>query len=111
MLGVANPIAPPITLRGIDERTMVGEATFGPAYEGPPGCVHGGFIAAAFDEVLGAVQSLGGQPGMTGTLTVRSRPPTPLHEQLRFTGPHERGEGRKIQIGRASCRARVCQSG
>ena len=30
------------------------------AYEGPPGCVHGGFIAAAFDEVLGAVQSLSG---------------------------------------------------
>ena len=38
--------------------------TFGSAYEGPPGCVHGGFVAAAFDEVLGFVQSLGGQPGL-----------------------------------------------
>lgn len=96
MLGVANPIAPPISLHGVDERTMVGEATFGPAYEGPPGCVHGGFIAAAFDEVLGAVQSLSGQPGMTGTLVVRYRSPTPLHELLRFTGRFERVEGRKI---------------
>ncbi len=96
MLGVANPIAPPITMHGVDERTMVGEATFGPAYEGPPGCVHGGFIAAAFDEVLGAVQSLSGQPGMTGTLVVRYRSPTPLHELLRFTGRFERVEGRKI---------------
>lgn len=96
MLGVANPIAPPITLRGVDDRTIVGEVTFGPAYEGPPGCVHGGFIAAAFDEVLGAVQSLSGQPGMTGTLTVRYRSPTPLHEPLRYTGRFERVEGRKI---------------
>lgn len=96
MLGVANPIAPPISLRGVDERTMVGEATFGPAYEGPPGCVHGGFVAAAFDEVLGAVQSLSGQPGMTGTLVVRYRSPTPLHELLRITGRFERVEGRKI---------------
>ncbi|HSP05064.1 MAG TPA: PaaI family thioesterase [Acidimicrobiales bacterium] len=96
MLGVANPIAPPIVLRGIDERTMEGAATFGPAYEGPPGCVHGGYIAAAFDEVLGAVQSLSGQPGMTGTLIVRYRSPTPLHEPLRFTGRFEGVEGRKI---------------
>ncbi len=96
MLGVANPIAPPISLHGVDERTIVGEVTFGPAYEGPPGCVHGGFIAAAFDEVLGAVQSLSGQPGMTGTLTVRYRSPTPLHELLRYTARFERVEGRKI---------------
>lgn len=96
MLGVANPIAPPIVLRGLDERTMEGTATFGPAYEGPPGCVHGGYIAAAFDEVLGAVQSLSGQPGMTGTLTVRYRSPTPLHEPLRFTGRFEGVDGRKI---------------
>lgn len=96
MLGVANPIAPPISLQGVDDRTIVGEVTFGPAYEGPPGCVHGGFIAAAFDEVLGAVQSLSGQPGMTGTLIVRYRSPTPLHELLRCTARFERVEGRKI---------------
>jgi acyl-coenzyme A thioesterase PaaI-like protein len=96
MLGVANPIAPPITMTTVDERTMIGEVTFGAAYEGPPGCVHGGFIAAAFDEVLGAVQSRSGQPGMTGTLVVRYCSPTPLHEPLRFTGRFERVEGRKI---------------
>jgi hypothetical protein len=43
--------------------------TFGSAYEGPPGCVHGGYVAAAFDEMLGFVQSLGGNPGMTARLT------------------------------------------
>ena len=54
---------------------MVGTATFGAAYEGPPGCVHGGFVAAAFDEVLGSTQSLSGEPGMTGRLTVNYRSP------------------------------------
>lgn len=97
MLGVSNPVAPPISLRrGPTGDTIVGEAVFGAAYEGPPGCVHGGFVAAAFDEVLGAAQSFSGQPGMTGTLTIRYRSPTPLHEQLRFTATFDRVEGRKV---------------
>lgn len=96
MLGRANPLAPPIALRIVDDRTMVGTATFDAGYEGPPGCVHGGYVAAAFDEVLGAAQSLSGSPGMTGRLTVNYRSPTPLHEELRITGRFERVEGRKI---------------
>lgn len=96
MLGHANPLAPPIELRALDDHTMEGTATFGAAYEGPPGCVHGGFVAAAFDEVLGAAQSLSGQPGMTGCLTVNYRSPTPLHESLRIRGTFDRVDGRKI---------------
>jgi acyl-coenzyme A thioesterase PaaI-like protein len=75
---------------------MVGSATFGAAYEGPPGCVHGGYVAAAFDEVLGSTQSLSGSPGMTGRLTVSYRSPTPLETDLRFIGWLERVDGRKI---------------
>jgi acyl-coenzyme A thioesterase PaaI-like protein len=73
-----------------------GRAVFGSAYEGPPGCVHGGYVAAAFDELLGFANSLSGTPGMTGTLTVRYRRPTPLHTELRFEGRFEKAEGRKI---------------
>ena len=65
MIGRANPLAPPIALE-LDDDRIVGRVTFGAAYEGPPGCVHGGYVAAAFDEVLGATQSLSGAPGMTG---------------------------------------------
>ena len=79
MIGLANPLAPPITIAKTGERTAEGRVVFGSAYEGPPGHVHGGFVAAAFDEVLGFVQSLSGRPGMTGTLIVRYRRPTPLH--------------------------------
>jgi acyl-coenzyme A thioesterase PaaI-like protein len=95
IIGKANPLAPPLDLR-VEDGKVVGTAVFGSAYEGPPGSVHGGYVAAAFDEVLGMAQSLGGRPGMTGTLTVRYRRPTPLRTELRFEGSLVRVEGRKI---------------
>ena len=96
MIGLANPLAPPITLAKSGDRSAEGWVTFGSAYEGAPGCVHGGFVAAAFDEVLGFVQSLSGSPGFTGTLTVRYRNPTPLHTELHFQCELLHTERRKI---------------
>jgi acyl-coenzyme A thioesterase PaaI-like protein len=96
LIGLANPLAPPIVIGQTGERTAAATVTFGSAYEGPPGSVHGGFVAAAFDEVLGYVQSLSGSGGFTGTLTVRYRKPTPLHESLRIEAELVRVEGRKI---------------
>lgn len=94
-VGRANPLAPPIRLREAGG-SVHADVTFGSAYEGPPGCVHGGYIAGAFDEVLGATQTLTGQPGMTGTLTVKYRNPTPLHREVRFVGELVKIEGRRI---------------
>ena len=96
LIGLANPLAPPISIRQTGERCAEGRVTFGAAYEGPPGCVHGGFVAAAFDEVLGFAQSLTGNPGFTGTLTVVYRQPTPLHTELRFDANVVSQERRKI---------------
>ncbi|HEV7885960.1 MAG TPA: PaaI family thioesterase [Acidimicrobiales bacterium] len=105
IIGVANPLAPPIHMTiedGPDGPVVVGEARYGGAYEGPPGCVHGGYVAAAFDEVLGMTQSITGKPGMTGTLTIRYQRPTPLRADLRFEGRVDRVEGRKIfTVGRS----------
>jgi acyl-coenzyme A thioesterase PaaI-like protein len=95
MIGLANPLAPPITISQTGAMTARGTVTFGSAYEGPPSSVHGGFVAAAFDEVLGFVQSLGGSPGFTGRLIVHYRSPTPLHTELRIDVQLDRVEGRK----------------
>jgi len=95
LIGRSNPLAPPMHLE-FDGKLVRGSAVFGSAFEGPPGHVHGGFVAAAFDELLGFVQSTAGNPGMTGTLTIRYRKPTPLHTELRFEGRVVRVEGRKI---------------
>ena len=96
LIGLANPLAPPIEIGRESDTRAVAKVVFGSAYEGPPGSVHGGFVAAAFDEVLGYVQSLSGRGGMTGTLTVRYRKPTPLHQELFFEAEISRVEGRKI---------------
>jgi acyl-coenzyme A thioesterase PaaI-like protein len=95
LIGLANPLAPPITLTRTGENTVEGRVVFGSAYEGPPGSVHGGYVAAAWDEVLGFVQSLGGNPGFTGRLVVHYRNPTPLHTDLHFKARIDRVEGRK----------------
>ena len=93
-IGLCNPLAPPIELWAKGDR-VYGNVNFGSAYEGPPGCVHGGAIAAAFDEVLGFAQSVTGRPGMTGTLVVKYRQPTPLRTDLRFEASVARSTGRK----------------
>jgi acyl-coenzyme A thioesterase PaaI-like protein len=93
--GAANPLAPPVDMR-LDEGGVVATVTLGIPYEGPPGHVHGGVTALIFDEVLGMVQSQSGNPGMTGTLTVRYLRPTPLGIELTFRGRLDRVEGRKI---------------
>jgi acyl-coenzyme A thioesterase PaaI-like protein len=98
IIGYANPIAPPVdvwAVQGEDGRPEVrGRATFPSPYEGPPGCVHGGVIAELFDELMGVTNVVAGSPGMTGTLSVRYRKPTPLLAPLdlvaRVTGTERR---------------------
>jgi acyl-coenzyme A thioesterase PaaI-like protein len=95
VIGAANPLAPPVRLEVHGDK-VVGTARFGAAYEGPPSSVHGGYVACAFDELLGMVQSISGTPGMTGTLTIRYRRPTPLNAELFLEGAIDRREGRKL---------------
>ena len=97
MLGRANPLAPPIDL-WLEGDHMVGTATFGAAYEGPPGCVHGGYVAAAFDELLGMATVFSGGAGMTRDLHVRYLRPTPIGVELSFLGRLDRTEGRRLFV-------------
>jgi acyl-coenzyme A thioesterase PaaI-like protein len=70
--------------------------TFGPAFEGPPGLVHGGYVAAYMDEAFGIGVSHSGLdvPAMTGTLKTIYRMPVPLNRELtyqvRLTGEERR---------------------
>ncbi len=82
---------------GTPSRRCVATGVMTAAYEGPPGYVHGGMIALVFDEILGIVNIANSCPGMTGTLTVRYRRPTPLFQPLRWEAWIEKLEGRRIQ--------------
>lgn len=97
LIGLGNPVAPPLSC-AIEGDRVIGRGSFGLQYEGPPGHVHGGWIAAGFDEVLGVAQKRTPRPGLTGTLTVRYRKPAPLHDELRFEAKADRVEGRKMFI-------------
>jgi acyl-coenzyme A thioesterase PaaI-like protein len=106
--GRSNPMAPPVTLKvkhgpprdGIDaEHHIVGSVTFGAAYEGPPGHVHGGLIAAMFDELLGFAQL---SPGFTAYLHINYRKPTPLDVPLTLHAWVDSVDGRK-RIIRGEC--------
>jgi len=101
VVGHASPLAPRVEWEesdaAIDGRPGIeAHGTFGAPYEGPPGYVHGGMIALAFDEVLGIANIAAGHPGMTGRLTVHYRRPTSLFRELRFRAWVERTEGRRI---------------
>jgi hypothetical protein len=90
-----NPVAPPFSY----ERTadgVVGRGRFELAAEGPPGCVHGGWVALAFDEALGIANNAAGHLSVTGRLTVRYRQPTPLHAEITLTAGVARVDGRRV---------------
>lgn len=95
LVGPRNPIAPPMEFETRGDR-LHARVTFGAAYVGPPGSVHGGMIAAAFDELLGSANLAQGVGGMTGTLTVRYREPTPALQPIELMGWVERIDGRKV---------------
>ncbi len=97
LMGLANPLAPPMRLR-IEDSRVVGSVNCGLQYEGPPGCVHGGIVAAMFDELLGLAQSLSGRMGMTGRLIVNYRSPTPLATDLTLDAGLVSAEGRKVVV-------------
>ena len=100
--GRRNPIAPPIRMWK-EGSEVCGEVTFSPTYAGPPDSVHGGIIAAVFDEVLSMANVIAGTAGFTGTLSIKYHRKTPLNTPIELWGVNVRQDGRK-QISRAEMR-------
>ncbi len=85
VVGRFNPLALPVRLSAAPPKAL-GRATFTVAYEGAPGCVHGGALAAAFDIVFSAANSLAGVNGPTVQLSLRYKRPTLIGEDMLFEG-------------------------
>jgi hypothetical protein len=97
MTGLSNPNSPPIDLSMAGE-VAIGSVTFGPPFEGIPGHVHGGIVAAAFDQVFGYLQTKQGVGSLTSVLTVRYRRPTPLLAPLRIEARVVDVSGRRSNV-------------
>jgi hypothetical protein len=83
-IGAFNPCFPEYHLDYFDAETASGRVAFPLVYEGPPGLVHGGFLAVFFDCVMQHQNCLAGLSGKTRSLKVTFRRPTPVLTDLRF---------------------------
>ena len=94
VIGLRNPVAPPLAINHGADGLVWSDFTLGAAYEGPPGHVHGGVCAMVLDHLLGATAHKPGRPAVTGTLSVRYLRGTPLGP-LRVEAHVDRAEGVK----------------
>ncbi|MEY8015293.1 hypothetical protein [Mycobacterium servetii] len=83
-IGAYNPCFPEYRFDRLDAARADGRVSFPLVYEGPPGLVHGGFLAVFFDCVIQHHNCATGLSGKTRSLGVRFRRPTPVLAELRF---------------------------
>jgi len=83
---------------GVDDGAFTARGMFTNGHTGPPGTVHGGWVAFAFDEVFGWANVQAGYPSMTGKLTIRYRKPTPVGVPVEFRVPPPRVEGKRVLV-------------
>lgn len=92
-------VAAPVMTAEQDGERRFGRVRFELIHEGPPGCVHGGFLAWMFDQAFGqhvVERDTGGGP--THRLEVTYRRPTPILTDLAYEVRTERVDGRKLFI-------------
>jgi acyl-coenzyme A thioesterase PaaI-like protein len=95
IIGALNPISPPAAF-SVTDGSVRARVRFPATFAGPAQSVHGGLVAASFDELLAAVNLVNELAAMTGTLTIRYRRPTPLLEDVEMEAHCTGSEGRKV---------------
>jgi acyl-coenzyme A thioesterase PaaI-like protein len=95
--GAGSALAPPLVVRR-EADGVVGEATLGVAYEGPPSFVHGGMSALLMDQLLGSAAAAADLWGMTAHLELDYRGPLPLEKKLVLRASVVESTGRKSVI-------------
>ncbi|MCU1455137.1 MAG: hypothetical protein JWN46_3283 [Acidimicrobiales bacterium] len=108
IVGASSGLAAPLVIdEGAD--SIRATCTFSNAYEGAPGVIQGGFLASAFDYVLGRQAALTGLMVVTGTLTIRFRAGVPVDQEVALTSALVSVDGRKINVaGEARVGTTLC---
>jgi acyl-coenzyme A thioesterase PaaI-like protein len=108
VIGPINPFAPRVIMTPSGDE-LVGSVTYGAAYEGPPGFVHGGHISSGFDAILAMTAGVHGRGGVTKWLHVDFLKPTPLHVEVHYVGTIDERRERsttvraELRVGDAVC--------
>jgi acyl-coenzyme A thioesterase PaaI-like protein len=98
VVGPANPTSIDVLSTRRDGDDSVTEVMFGPAFEGALGRVHGGMVAAVFDDLTGFVLAFVGRPGFSGRLDVTFRAPVPTEVPIEFRVRLRDQQGRKLFV-------------
>jgi acyl-coenzyme A thioesterase PaaI-like protein len=99
-IGAFNPCFPEYTFEELDAETASGTVTFPVVYEGPPGLVHGGFLAVFFDSITQHQSCAARVTGKTRSLSVTFRRPTPILTELRFDIVRTQSDGKITSTAR-----------
>jgi acyl-coenzyme A thioesterase PaaI-like protein len=95
--GDANPMGAGVKFQREGSQAVC-RTVLGSAFEGAPNRVHGGIVAAVFDDLMGFVLHIEATPAYTGELTVRYLKPTPVRTELEFRAWLRDRDGRKMWI-------------
>ena len=82
--GRSHPCSPELRWQEASNR-ITATVKFSQVFEGPPGHVHGGWVASVLDHLMGMTHVRTGHPGMTGGLSVRYLKPTPLNQLIEIS--------------------------
>jgi acyl-coenzyme A thioesterase PaaI-like protein len=94
--GVANPFGLHLSFYQVEPGQVEAHITLPDQYQGYPGVVHGGIVAAMLDEVTGR-SHMGSEPPRfmyTARLEVRYRKNVPVGQPLRLVGLAGKSRGR-----------------
>ncbi len=95
VVGPCNPFAAPLAVTS-EGGVAVATGTFPSRYEGAPGQVQAGTVAAAFDIVLAAANRLAGTTGPTVELTLAQHHPTRTGVPVRLEATVVRSDDRRV---------------
>jgi len=92
-VGDFNPMFPAYRISVDGPRRATGTVLFPICYEGPPGCVHGGFLAVFADCVVQHHNCAVGRTGKTRGMQIRYHRPVPVLAELDFEIARTADEG------------------
>lgn len=94
--GADHPTGLHLQVTAGEGMSLVARFTVDVHHQGAPGLAHGGLLAAAMDETLGALNWLHRRPAVTARLEVDYRRPVPIESILHLDAEIAGIEGRKI---------------
>jgi len=95
--GRSHPCSPELLWQEASNR-ITGIVRFNQAFEGPPGHVHGGWVAGVLDHIMGMTHVRTGHPGMTGGLSVRYLKPTPLNQLIEISAEATEVDEKRTEV-------------